>query len=108
MNRTGLRELLPWSGLIGAGLAWALAHQIGADGVFFDCDRGTGLSLIIGLLALALAAVSGWGSFRLWRRGGETDARSFVALIGWLFAILLSLAILLPMVGGLILPQCAA
>jgi hypothetical protein len=102
---SALMELWPWAGLIGAGLAWALSHQIGSDGVFFDCG-GTGLTLVVGVVALVLAAVSGLGSFRLWRRGGETEARRFVALIGWLSALLLGLAIVLSTVAGLILPEC--
>ena len=103
---SALMELWPWAGLIGAGLAWMLAHQIGSDGTFFDCDGGTALSLVAGIFALLLALASGVGSYRLWRRGGETEARRFIAMIGWLFAILLGLAILLPTIAALILPGC--
>lgn len=99
-------ELWPWGGLIGAGAAWFGAHQIGSDGVFYDCYRGTGLVLVVGVAALLLAAVSGLASYRRWRRPGATEARRFIAMIAWLFAILLSLAILLPTVAALILPEC--
>jgi hypothetical protein len=99
-------ELWPWAAMIGSGLAWALAHQIGSDGVFYECDNGTEVTLIVGVLALIATAVSGIASFRLWRRGGETEARRFIALIAWLFAILLFLAILLPTLAGLIFPEC--
>lgn len=105
---SALMEWWPWAGLFGASLAWVLAHQIGSDSVFFDCRGTRALTLVVGILAFLLAAGSGFGSFRLWRRGGETEARRFIAMIGWLFAILLALAILLPMLAGLILPECLA
>ena len=99
-------ELWPWAAMIGSGVAWALAHQIGSDGTFFDCDSGSALAIGVSVFALVLTALSGWGSFRLWRRGGPTEARRFIALIGWLFAMLLALAILLPGIAGLIMPDC--
>ena len=101
-------ELWPWAAMIGSGGAWALAHQIGSDGTFYECENGTEIVLIVGLVTLIVTVVSGLASFRLWRRGGETEARRFVALIGWLFAILLGLAILLPTVAALIIPECVA
>jgi hypothetical protein len=99
-------ELWPWAGMIGAAAGWILAHQVGSDGTFYECDNGTAVTLIVGVLALVLTAVSGLASFRLWHRGGETEARRFVALLGWLFAILLGLAILLPVLAALIFPEC--
>jgi hypothetical protein len=101
-------ELWPWAGLAGAALAWALDHQIGSDGTFFDCTRGSSLTIIVGLLALILAGASGVASLRLWRSDKETPARRFIALLGALFAVLLGLAILLSTIAGLILPECLA
>ena len=105
---SALMELWPWAGLIGAGLAWCLAHQIGSDGTFYDCRSGLAVTLWVGLPALLLTVVSGFGSYRLWRSGGETEARRFVALLGWTFAVVLGLAILLPIMAALILPECLA
>jgi hypothetical protein len=99
-------ELWPWAGLAGAALAWALDHQIGSDGTFFDCTQGSALTIVVGLLALVLAAAGGFASLRLWRSDRETPARRFVALLGVMFAILLGLAILLPTIAGLILQEC--
>jgi hypothetical protein len=101
-----LMELWPWAGLAGAALAWALDHQIGSDGTFFDCTGGSGLTIVVGVLALVLAAASGFASLRLWRSDRETPARRFVALLGVMFAVLLGLAILLPTIAGFILPEC--
>lgn len=101
-----LMELWPWAGLTGAALAWALDHQIGSDSTFFDCNAGSTVTIGVGVLALILAAASGFASFRLWRSDAETAARRFVALLGWLLAILLAVAILLSTIAGLILPEC--
>jgi hypothetical protein len=103
-----LMELWPWAGLAGAALAWALDHQVGSDGTFFDCTRGSALTIVVGVLALLLAAGSGFASWRLWRSDRETPARRFIALLGAMFALLLGLAILLPTIAGFILPECLA
>jgi hypothetical protein len=99
-------ELWPWAGMIGAGGAWILDHQIGSDGTFYNCDAGSTVTIIVGVLALIVTVISGIASFRLWRSNAETHARRFIALVGWLFAILLGLAILLPTLAGLIIPEC--
>jgi hypothetical protein len=101
-----LMELWPWAGLAGAALAWALDHQIGSDGTIYDSTGGSALVIVVGLLALVLAAASGFASFRLWRSDRETPARRFVALLGVMFAILLGLAILLSIIAGFMLPEC--
>lgn len=100
-------ELWPWAGMIGAGAGWILDHQIGSDGTFYNCEAGSSATLIVGVIALLVTAVSGMASFRLWRSAAETHARRFIALTAWLFAILLGLAILLPTMAALIIPQCA-
>jgi hypothetical protein len=101
-----LMELWPWAGLIGAGLAWALDHQIGGDGIFYNCGSGAVLTTIVGLLCLVITAASGFASFRLWRSGEETAARRFVALLGAMFAVLLAIAIVLSTIAGFIIPEC--
>jgi hypothetical protein len=101
-----LMELWPWAGLIGAALGWALDHQVGGDGIFFQCDRGAAWTTIVGVLCLLLTAASGFASFRLWRGDRETPARRFIALLGVLFAVLLAIAIALPTIAAIILPAC--
>lgn len=101
-----LMELWPWAGLLGAGIAWALDHQIGSDGISYRCASGAVLTTIVGVICLIVTAACGFASFRLWRSHAETAARRFVALLGWLFALLLGLAILLPTIAGFILPEC--
>jgi hypothetical protein len=101
-----LMEAWPWAGLIGAALGWALDHQVGGDGIFFECNRGVLWTTIVGVLCLLLTAASGFASFRLWRSDRETPARRFIALLGVLFAVLLAIAIALPTIAGFILPAC--
>jgi hypothetical protein len=101
-----LMELWPWAGLAGAGIAWALDHQIGGDGIFYACGRGLVWTTIVGVLCLLVTLACGFASFRLWRSDQETSVRRFVALLGFLFALLLALAILLPTIAGFILPEC--
>jgi hypothetical protein len=103
-----LMELWPWAGLIGAGLAWMLDHQIGGDGIFFDCGRGVVWTTIVGVVCLLIIAASGLASFRLWRTNKETHARRFLALLGLLIAVLMALAIVLPTIAGFIVPACLA
>ena len=92
--------------MAGAGAAWALDHQIGGDGIFYDCGRGVVWTTVVGIVCLIVTALCGFASFRLWRRDAETSARQFVALVGFLFALLLALAILLSTIAGFILPEC--
>jgi hypothetical protein len=101
-----LMELWPWVGLAGAGLAWALDHQIGGDRTFFDCNSGPPVTIAVGIVTLLITAACGFASFRLWRSGRETAPRRFLALLGLMFALLLAVAILLSIVAGLILPGC--
>lgn len=99
-------ELWPWAGLVGAGTGWALDHQIGSDGIDYYCLRGALFTTIVGALCLLLTAASGFASYRLARAEAETPTRRFIALLGWLFALLLGLAILLSTIAGWILPEC--
>jgi hypothetical protein len=101
-----LMELWPWAGLIGASLGWILDHQVGGDGIIFNCARGSVLTTIVGLLCLLLTLASGFASYRLWRGDAETAARRFVGLLGALLALLLSIAILLATIAGFIMPAC--
>ncbi len=107
MNRQ-LRMAMPWAGLIAAGLGWALTHQIGSDGNFFDCDRaGAPLLIIVILACAALAAGGALASWRVWqRRDTEGSANGFIALVSIMAAGVFLFAILLPMIAALLIPRC--
>ena len=66
-------ELWPWAGMIGAGAAWILDHQIGSDGTFYNCDAGSTVTVIVGILALLVTIASGIASFRLWRSNASAS-----------------------------------
>jgi hypothetical protein len=110
MKRGALLEhLMPWAGLVLAGLAWFFAHQTGSISVFDDCTAGTPLFiLIVNLLGIALALLGAYWSWQIWRRGEETEGRRFLGLLGLLFAGLLLFALVLQLVSGFIVPQCLA
>jgi choline-glycine betaine transporter len=101
-----LMQAWPWVGLMGAAMGWAIDHQVGGDGIFYECGRGVLWTTIVGVLCLMLTAASAFGSLRLWRSDRETPARRFLALLGMLFAVLLAVAIVLPTVAGFIMPDC--
>ena len=103
-----LFNLLPWAGLIGSGLGWALAHQAGSDSNFFDCYRnGAPVILLATLAGAALALGGGLLSLRVWRaREGENAARAFIALVSIMSVLLFLFAIILPLIASLIIPRC--
>jgi hypothetical protein len=103
-----LMELWPWAGLMGAGAAYALDHQVGSDGIFFACQRGLAWTTVVGVICLLITILCGFASFRLWRSEQETAARRLVALLGVMFALVLGLGITLATIAGFILPECLA
>jgi hypothetical protein len=102
--------LLPWAALILAGFGWAMEHQTGSNLSFSDCDaNGPIPTLLLGLVALVLAVVGAFLSWGVWkRRDSGEDGRSFVALISFLAACLLIVAIFLQTAAAFILPDCFA
>jgi hypothetical protein len=96
--------------LLLAGFGWALEHQTGSNLSFSDCDANGPLpTLLLGLLALALALLGAWLSWGVWkRRESGDDGRSFVALVCAMAACLLSIAIILQTAAAFILPGCFA
>jgi hypothetical protein len=101
---------LPWAALVLAGAAWAIEHQTGSNLSFSDCDaNGPVATGLMGLAALVVALVGAWLSWRVWRgRDAPETGRNFVALVCFLAALLLSIAIILQTVAAFILPDCFA
>lgn len=99
-------HLPPWSGMIGAGLGWALSDQLGSNFIFDHCEAAHPLlMLLIGLVGLAIAIVGGLHSLPVWR-DEPPSGRRFVAGTGIGMAALFSVAILLQTVASLIIPRC--
>ena len=62
MRRSGefLDLMIPWTGLVTAFVALAVAHQFGSDGMFDNCLAVSPVPLIaVSLLAIAAAVVGG-------------------------------------------------
>ncbi|HEX4739019.1 MAG TPA: hypothetical protein VH331_15815 [Allosphingosinicella sp.] len=97
-----------WAALFAGAAAWFVSQQAGADLTFSQCHKSGPLPvLIIGLLALALAAVGGFCSHRVWdRQAAEEAGKPFTALLGMLVASLLAVAIVYQTVAAFIIPSC--
>lgn len=98
-----------WAALALGASAWFDSQQYGSNLAFAGCPSFSPLvSVLLGLGALALVAVGGFLSLRVWRGGTVEEPRPFVALIGLLTSGLLSVAIILQTLAGLIIPRCFA
>ena len=101
--------LLPWGGLIGGTLGAGLAHQIGSESVFNDCQAASPVPvLIVGVLGLLLIAGGALGSWKVWGHKDEEPSRRLIASVSLMTAGLLAFATLLPMIAALIIPSCLA
>jgi hypothetical protein len=112
--RSAWREaLLPWAGLLGGAIGWALAHQIASNAAQENC-RLAGPLLFggTGLLAALLAVGGGWLSFTVWRgtAAGEDaigkGTRRFIGGVGAMAAAIFLGAIVLQTIAGFIIPAC--
>ena len=99
--------LQPWAGLIAAVFAGAVSHQFGADGMFNDCQRYAPLPILAVAAVCVVACLAGaYASLLVVRRSGQDTTPRVLAAISVGFALLVTLAILLPMLGAIILPPC--
>lgn len=99
--------LSPWAGLIVGVIAWAAAHQFGADGMFDDCAAFSPAPVLavplIGIIATAIAGLLSWRAFG---RSGAGDAQRVISIISMGMAALFCLALLYPILAALIIPPC--
>jgi hypothetical protein len=97
----------PWTGLVAAVVAAAVAHQFGADATFDNClATSPGPLLVVAILCGAVAIVGGWSSAQVARKRSEENPRKLIAIVSVGFAGLALFAILLPMIASLTLPPC--
>jgi predicted permease len=103
--------LAPWSGLVAAGLAFGLHHQLVSDSLHFDCHRtegGTGLAWGAACLVLLVA-----GAALSWRsRPGRSERaapavlRRFIADMSLLASMLAALGLVFLEMAVALLPGC--
>lgn len=99
--------LQPWAGLFAGVLAGGLSHQIGAASMFNDCQRFAPTPLlIVSALCIAAALAGGLASLQVLRAAGDQTTPRVLSAISVSFALLVTMAILLPMIGAIILPPC--
>ena len=110
MNAERIRDrFMPWSGLALGTLGAGLAHQIGSDSTFQDCQFSNPLILVAGLVVgLVLVAIGALGSLRVYSADAETPARKLVAVVSLMACALFALAIILPFIAAMVIPRCWA
>lgn len=109
MRRSGefLDLMMPWTGLVTAFVALAVAHQFGSDGMFDNCLAVSPVPLIaVSLVAIAAAAAGGLVSWRVFRNESEAPARKVIAIVSAGSAALFSVAMILPVIAALVIPPC--
>jgi hypothetical protein len=102
-------RFMPWAGLALGTLGAGLAHQIGSDSTFQDCQFSSPsvvfLGTIIGIVLVTLGALWSW---RVYAAESETPARKLVAVVSLMACGLFALAIVLPFIASLVIPRCWA
>lgn len=110
MKAEGFRDrFMPWAGLALGTLGAGLAHQIGSDSTFQDCQFSSPAVVIVAvIIGLAIVALGALGSWRVYSSDAETPARRMVAVVGLMACPIFALAIILPLIGSLVIPRCWA
>lgn len=107
LQREARDTLLAWSALAAGSFAWFGSQQLGSNAVFAGCSPGDGLlDVLVSLLALLLVGLGGFLSLRVWRGGDSEASHPFVGMLGIAASALLSIAIILQGLAGLIIPSC--
>jgi hypothetical protein len=100
-------RFMPWAGLALGTLGAGLAHQIGAEAVFQDCQFSSPLVVILAaILGLVLVGLGALGSWRVYGADGETPARRMIAIVGIMACAIYAMAIILPFIAALVIPRC--
>lgn len=102
-------RFMPWAGLAFGTLGAGLAHQIGSESTFQDCQFSSPAVIVLGtILGIALVAVGALGSWRVYSAEGETPARRMIAVVSLMACALFAIAIVLPFIASLVIPRCWA
>ena len=100
-------RFMPWSGIALSTLGGGLAHQIGADATFQDCHFSSPGIVIVGtIVGLVLVVLGALGSWRVYSAKSETPARHLIAVVSLMACGIFALAIILPFIASMVIPQC--
>ena len=107
MKTQRMRDVfMPWAGLALGTVGAGLAHQVGADATFQNCEVGSPAIVILGaVVGLVLVALGALGSWRVWTEA-EAPARRFIAIVSIMACGLYAVAIILPFIASLVIPRC--
>ena len=98
----------PWAGLAAATLGGAIAHQVGSEGVFDECNSSPALVIVVGLIGIAIAAAGAFESWGVFQSESEGPARKLLAAVSLGAAGFVSLAIVYAIIASLVIPACFA
>ncbi len=102
-------RFMPGAGLALGTLGAGLAHQIGSEATFQDCEFSSPAIVIVGtVIGLVLVALGAFGSWRVYADDAETPARRMVAIVSLMACGLFAVAIVLPFIASLVIPRCWA
>ncbi len=107
----GASRYAPWAALFAALSGYALHHQVLSDMLRFDCRLGDGrlfLLAAVGVLVwMALGCVLSWRAVRaLDAAEARSGGRRFIAHLGMLAALLMSIAVAWQTFAGYVVPAC--
>lgn len=103
---TKRERLLPWSGFVLGGVAWAVSQQWGSDRVTDACLMARNWStFLIGFVAFGVVLVGAGLSWRARQESAAPTAR-FVATVSLAADLVFGLAILFHTTSTLIIPRC--
>jgi len=110
VKRKSIRDgLSPWAGIMLGTLGAGLAHQIGSDSTFQDCTVGSPWIVILGaVIGLALVTAGAFLSYGVFASRAEPPVRKMLSVVSLLASALFSMAIVLPLIASLVIPQCWA
>lgn len=110
MNETRIRDrFIPWAGLALGTTGFFLAHQIGSESVFQDCQFSSPLLVIVGtIVGLVVIALGALGSWTIFAAEAETPARKLVAVVGLMACVLFTIGATLPLIAAFVIPRCWA
>lgn len=98
-----------WTGLLVAGLAWAINTQLGQILPYLDCQREARFSAAASLIGAATAGLAGVVS---WRSAGRPEAAAagrtsaFIGSLSALAALVFAFALAMQGVASLVLSGC--
>ena len=100
-------RFMPWAGLALGTLGAGIAHQIGANSTFQDCEFSSPLVVTLGtIVGLALVAAGAFSSWRVYGAEDKSPTRHFIATVSLMASAIFAVAIALPFIASMVIPRC--